>query len=108
MLGRKTRMKPSMVDQIFDITVYILLTLALLAVLYPLYFMIIASFSNPNALYQGRVILLPKDVTVLGYQRIFSNNLIFRSYMNSILYTIAGVLVCVTLTIPTAFALSRP
>ena len=101
-------MRPSLVDRIYDISVYIILTAALLAVLYPLYFMIIASISDPNAIYQGRVILLPQDITTLGYQRIFSNALIFRSYLNSIIYTICGVLVSLILTIPTAFALSRP
>jgi len=101
-------MRPSLIDCVYDIVVYIILTFALLSVLYPLYFMCIASFSDPNALYQGRVILLPKEVTVLGYQRIFSNTVIFRSYLNSIIYTIAGVLVSLVLTIPTAFALSRP
>ena len=100
--------KASMVDRIYDTGVYIVLSLSLIAVFYPLYFMVIASFSDPNAIYQGRVILVPKDVTILGYQRIFSNTLIFRSYMNSILYTVSGVLVSLILTIPTAFALSRP
>ena len=108
MVRKYTGIKASMVDRIYDTSVYIVLTLALIAVFYPLYFMIIASFSDPNAIYQGRVILLPKDMTLLGYQRIFSNALIFRSYLNSIIYTISGVLVSLILTIPTAFALSRP
>jgi len=100
--------KPSYSDKVFNLIVYTLLGFALIVVLYPLYFMCIASISDPNALYQGRVLLLPKDITFLGYQRIFSNMVIFRSYLNSIIYTIAGVSVSLVLTIPTAFALSRP
>jgi len=101
-------MKTSPADRIFDIAVYVLLGFAVLTVLYPLYFMCIASISNPDAIYQGRVVLLPKEITALGYQRIFSNTVIFRSYLNSIIYTISGVLISLILTIPTAFALSRP
>jgi putative aldouronate transport system permease protein len=104
----KQAVKPALADKFFNSAIYLLLSLALAAVLYPLYFMCIASVSDPNALYQGRVILLPKDITYLGYQRIFSNAVIFRGYLNSIVYTIAGVLVSLVLTIPTAFALSRP
>jgi putative aldouronate transport system permease protein len=105
--GKKRTIKSALPDKFFNLAIYLLLTLALIAVLYPLYFMCIASVSDPNALYQGRVIFLPKDVTWLGYQRIFSNVVIFRSYLNSIIYTIAGILVSLVLTIPTAFALSR-
>lgn len=103
----KRTVKAALSDKLFDLAIYLLLGLALAAVLYPLYFMGIASISEPNALYQGRVILLPKDITWLGYRRIFSNAVIFRSYLNSIIYTLAGVLVSLVLTIPTAFALSR-
>jgi putative aldouronate transport system permease protein len=105
---QKPGVKSVGIDRIFDLIVYVLLAFALITVLYPLYFMCIASISEPNALYQGRVVLLPKDITYLGYQRIFSNNTIFNSYLNSIIYTIVGVLVSLVLTIPTAFAISRP
>jgi putative aldouronate transport system permease protein len=104
----RTAVKPARSDRAFDVILYVFLGAALVAVLYPLYFMCIASVSDPNALYQGRVILLPKDLTFLGYERIFSNTVIFQSYLNSIIYTIAGVLVSLVLTIPAAFALSRP
>jgi putative aldouronate transport system permease protein len=70
--------------------------------------MCIASISDPNAIFQGRVIFLPKDITFEGYERMFSNTLIWRSYLNSIIYTIAGVVVSLVVTIPMAFALSRP
>jgi putative aldouronate transport system permease protein len=104
---KKNLIKPSFSDKVFNITVYILLSLALVIVLYPLYFMCIASVSDPNAIFQGRVILLPKNITFQGYERMFSNTLIWRSYFNSIIYTIAGVLVSLAVTIPVAFALSR-
>ena len=94
-------------DQLFDLLNSVLLILILVIVIYPVYFMCIASISDPNAIYQGRVILLPKDITLLGYERIFSDDIIWRGYLNSILYAMVGVAVSVALTIPTAFALSR-
>ncbi|MDR0473440.1 MAG: carbohydrate ABC transporter permease, partial [Treponema sp.] len=104
---KKTSIKPSFQDNVFNIAVYSLLSIALVLVLYPLYFMCIASISDPNAIFQGRVILLPKSITYLGYERMFSNTLIWRAYLNSIIYTITGVLVSLAVTIPAAFALSR-
>jgi putative aldouronate transport system permease protein len=105
---KKNIIKPSFSDRVFNITVYVLLSLALVIILYPLYFMCIASISDPNAIFQGRVILLPKDITFQGYEKMFSNQLIWRSYLNSIIYTIVGVIASLAVTIPTAFALSRP
>ncbi|MDL2233108.1 carbohydrate ABC transporter permease [Ruminococcaceae bacterium OttesenSCG-928-L11] len=94
-------------DAIFDIANHALLFLMVLVVLYPLYFSFIASFSNPQAIYQGRVIFLPADITFSGYQKIFSNDSIWRSYGNSILYTAVGTCFNLIFTIPLAFALSR-
>jgi putative aldouronate transport system permease protein len=104
----KSFIKPAFSDRVFNLTVYILLSLVLVIILYPLYFMCIASISDPNAIFQGRVIFLPRNITFQGYGRMFSNQLIWRSYLNSIIYTIAGVLVSLAVTIPAAFALSRP
>ena len=106
-VSRKRAIKPSFEDKVFSIVVYFLLSLALLLILYPLYFMCIASISDPNAIFQGRVFFSPKNITFNGYERMFSNDLIWRSYFNSIVYTIVGVLVSLATTIPGAFALSR-
>jgi putative aldouronate transport system permease protein len=103
----KSVIKPAFSDRIFNLVVYVLLSLVLVIILYPLYFMCIASISDPNAIFQGRVILLPKNITFQGYGKMFSNTLIWRSYLNSIIYTIAGVLVSLAVTVPAAFALSR-
>jgi putative aldouronate transport system permease protein len=104
---KKNAVKPCFSDRVFNGAVYVILSLALLVILYPLYFMCIASVSDPNAIFQGRVVLLPKNITLRGYERMFSNTLIWRSYLNSIIYTIAGTLVSLGVTIPAAFALSR-
>ncbi|MFF3023241.1 carbohydrate ABC transporter permease [Gottfriedia sp. NPDC057948] len=94
-------------DKIFDTINFIFLTFICLAVLYPLYFVIIASISNPDLVYNGSVWLLPKEITFEGYKRIFSDSKILIGYKNTIIYTVLGTAVQVSLTLMAAYALSR-
>lgn len=94
-------------DKIFDITNLIILLLILLAVLYPLYFIVIASFSDPNAVAAGKVWLFPVGFNVDGYKEILKNNDLWSGYANSIKYTVIGTSLNIALTIPAAYALSR-
>lgn len=103
----KARIKRTGEDLIFDIFNYFILTLFMLMVLYPLYFIIIASISNPDAIYEGRVYLWPKDITFEGYKKIFQNSSIWTGYLNTIIYTTIGTIINVIFTITGAFALSR-
>ncbi|MBM7654468.1 carbohydrate ABC transporter permease [Neobacillus cucumis] len=94
-------------DKIFDVVNTVFLTLICLAVLYPLYFVIIASISNPNMVYNGEVWLFPKEITFEGYKRIFSDPKIWLGYKNTVIYTVVGTVVQVSLTLMAAYALSR-
>lgn len=94
-------------DILFDIVNITLLAVIMVLVLYPLYFSLIASFSSPKAVYQGRVLLLPADITLSGYKKIFSDSAIWMGYLNSILYTFTGTAANLIFTLPLAFALSR-
>lgn len=95
-------------DKIFAVVNVTLLCVIMFIVLYPLYFSLIASFSSPNAIYQGRVLLWPADVTFRGYEKVFSNQVIWQSYLNAVWYTLTGTCVNLCMTIPFAFAVSRP
>lgn len=101
------RLKQTRQDRIFDFVNYILLGLMLLAVLYPLYFIVIASVSDPNAINSGQVWFWPKNLTFEGYERILGDSAIWRGYRNSILYTALGTTINVFLTLTAAYALSR-
>jgi putative aldouronate transport system permease protein len=94
-------------DTIFDIVNFILLTIALFSVLYPLYFVVIASISDPNAVNTGQTLLWPKQITLNGYERILRDSRIWTGYRNSIVYLVLGTTINLTLTIPAAYALSR-
>ena len=94
-------------DRLFDVIDYAFLTLVLLAVAYPLYFIVIASISEPAAVYNGNVIWRPIMPTLEGYERILSYSSLYTGYRNTIIYTLVGTAINVVLTILAAYSLSR-
>ena len=97
----------SMGDRIFNYINTILLFLILLIVLYPLYFVVIASFSDPFLVISGKVRIFPRGFNLLGYERILQNSELWNSYLNTIRYTLTGLAINMTLTTLGGFALSR-
>ena len=55
-------------DRIFDIFNYALMAVIMIVVAYPLYYVLIASISNPYEVYAGHTFLLPADITCQGFQ----------------------------------------
>ena len=94
-------------DVIFDTVIFIILTLILFVVAYPLYWVIISSFSDPTAVSAGKVLLRPIGFTLKGYAEVFKNSQVMRGFFNSIVITVVGVCVNLAVTLPTAYALSR-
>lgn len=94
-------------DTVFDIINVTLCLIIVLITLYPLYFTVIASISDPWELMGGNVILLPKGFTLEPYTNVFKNKEIWIGYGNSILYAGVGTIYALALTIPTAFVMSR-
>lgn len=104
MLSSKRKSKG---DKWFDFTNYTLLIGFTLMIIYPLYFIIIASFSDPNRIYSGDIWLWPQDITFEGYQRIFRDSAIWIGYKNSIVYAALTAFIGTTLAIMAAYPLSR-
>lgn len=94
-------------DFVFDVILYCFAALCLIIVLYPLYFIIIASFSDPSAVASGSVWLRPEGFTLEGYQELAKQDNIWVGYRNTILYTAVGTFVGLAVNIPAAYALSR-
>ncbi len=107
MKQKKSKIRVSPADRGFDILNYVILTFCLLIVAYPLYFIVIASVSDPTAVYSGKVILWPARFTLEGYQRILDYESFFTGYRNTVVYTVVGTAINVLITIPGAYALSR-
>ncbi len=99
--------KESKDDKVFNFFNMMFLVIACLIVLYPLYFIIIASISDPNAVYEGNVIWLPQNPSLDGYNELFKDSSIWTGYLNTIIYTVSGTIISVFCTICGAYALSR-
>ncbi|MNH94805.1 L-arabinose transport system permease protein AraQ [compost metagenome] len=94
-------------DKIFDRLNIFFLSIAMIAVLYPLYFVAIASVSDPNAINGGRVWLFPEQFTLEGYRNIIRTDAIWIGYRNTLLYMSVGTLINVVMTLTGAYPLSR-
>ena len=103
----KNKVREPLEDRIFAWVSYVLLTLLALICLYPLYFVVIASFSDPDAVYNGDVMMWVKGFTTMGYEKILQNDMLFRGFFNSVFYTVVGTLINLAVTLPAAYALSR-
>jgi putative aldouronate transport system permease protein len=103
----KKYIKGSLSDIIFDIILYIVFSFIFIIVAYPLYFIILASFSNPSDVQNGRVWFWIKNFTLDGYKEVFRYSMIWIGYRNTILYTAVGVAIGLAVNIPAAYSLSR-
>ncbi|GIP53205.1 MULTISPECIES: carbohydrate ABC transporter permease [Paenibacillus] len=92
----------------FDVLVYFIAAVIIIIVLYPLVFVVSASFSDPARVLNGEVWLLPKGITLDAYNNILHNDKIWIGYRNSIFYTVVGTLINITMTLLAAYPLSRP
>ena len=94
-------------DRAFTIFNYVVLTLFLIAVAYPLIYVFSASMSDPRSVISGKMWLWPVDITFDGYRAVFRNSRIVTGFQNSLFYTVVGTFISVTLTILAAYPLSR-
>ena len=94
-------------DVVFDVVLYTICALLLIVILYPLWFIIIASFSDPSAVAGGHVWLWPVGFTLEGYQELLRQPQVWLGYRNTIAYTVVGTLIGLMVNIPAAYALSR-
>lgn len=104
---KKSIMRKPIGDATFDVINNIFWIILLFIVLYPLWFIIIASLSDPDAVIRGQVLFWPKDFSLIGYKAVFEHKELIRSYGNSIFYTLAGSALSVVVTMMAAYALTR-
>lgn len=104
---RRNAMRDTFGDKVFYTINGIFLGIVALIVLYPLYFIVIASISNTDSVLAGEVVLLPKNITLDGYAKILEHSEIWRGYLNTLIYTGLTVVLSLLVTIPAGWALSR-
>ena len=95
-------------DKASDVVLVTLCVIMLLIVAYPLYYILVASFSNPYDVYAGKTFLLPSGFTFDGYKAVFADANILSGYANSIVYTVLGTIYSVALIYMVAYPLSVP
>ena len=94
-------------DIIFETIVVIILAILTLIILYPLYFVVIASFSHAKLVVAGEVWWYPKGVTLENYMQCFTNGDLMLGYRNAFIILILGTATNLFLTILCAYPLSR-
>ncbi|GAB6929144.1 carbohydrate ABC transporter permease [Paenibacillus sp. JCM 10914] len=100
-------MPQSRSERIAGIFIYIILSFITLLVLYPLFFVLIASISAPETVMRGEVWLWPKELSFVGYERLFANSELMNGFLNTLLYTTTGTALNLVMTICAAYPLSR-
>ena len=106
-MKHKTAIRQSREDVCFSIVITIISTLVLVIVLYPLIYIVSASFSSPMSVVQGKVWLLPKEFTLKAYHAVVTNKELITGYRNSLIYTVVGTAFNLLMTIVCAYPLSR-
>ena len=101
------RIRETRQDRIFNAINIVVWIVILFIVLYPLWLILIASVSDPDAVLQGKVLFWPVDFSWMGYEAVFQYSELWTSYLNSVFYTVAGSALSVLVTLAAAYALSR-
>ena len=105
---KKTRAAGSgLSDKASDVILVAICTIVLLIVAYPLYYVLIASVSNPYDVYAGKTFLLPSQFTLQGYSAVFADPNILTGYWNSIKYTVIGTIFSVVMLYIAAYPLAQ-
>lgn len=101
------KIKKSKEDKIFDFFLYLIAIVIIVIMIYPMYFIVIASISDPTAVSNGELLFIPTGINLKAYKELAGYARLWTGYRNTILYTIIGTLVVLIVNIPTAYALSR-
>ncbi|MBR2884697.1 MAG: carbohydrate ABC transporter permease [Clostridia bacterium] len=102
------KIKHSFGERLFDVINNIIMLLVAFVMIYPLYYVVVASFSNASEFVSHKGMLWsPLSPNILAYQLAFKNPMLLRGYANTIFIVVVGVLVNLILTVIGAYFLSR-
>jgi len=105
--SKRRKIKDPLGDKVLYTIVHVIMVFLLIITLYPLIYVVSASFSSPQAVSTGQVVLWPVDFSLRGYQEVFEYKVVWIGYRNTIFYTVCGTLINVVMTLCAAFALSK-
>lgn len=107
-MGTKTKAgtPAGLSDRTSDIILVVLSVIIAFIVAYPLYYVLVASVSNPYDVYAGKTFLFPSGFTLEGYSAVFADKNLLTGFINSIKYTVIGTVFSVTMLYLAAYPLS--
>lgn len=107
--SKKNRIKRRPSEVAFDVFNVILMAVLMLIMIYPLWYVLIASISDPLLMMQHRGLLfwIQGDASLRAYQEVLRNPFLINGYRNTIFYVVAGTTINVVLTSVAAYVLSR-
>lgn len=99
--------RTSKADIVFDVVVILIMAVVCIILLYPLYFILIASVTNPDIVNRGGLLLYPEAIYLDGYKKILEYEPLWTGYKNSLIYMVLGTSINLLITIPAGYVLSR-
>ena len=105
--ANKAHKKLISADKTFDVANVVIMILLFFIFAWPLWFVVIASFSDPGEVWRGNVILFPKGFSIDSYTEILKYKEIWIGYRNTIFYTVVGTVINLFMTVCMAYPLSR-
>ena len=105
--NRKNTIRESTADRVFTAVVLLVVFFVLILTIYPVYYVIVASFSEPSTVNSGDILLYPIGFSLRAYDRVMKESRIFTGYLNTIIYTFSGVAFGLIMCLPAGYALSR-
>jgi len=104
---KKKKVKMSTGDKVFTVINTIIMILVCIAIVYPLYYVLLASVTDPVVVSSGKFLLYPEAWYTNGYTTTLKYQPLWTGYANTIKYTVVGTLISLVCTIPAGYALSR-
>ncbi|MEE1618698.1 carbohydrate ABC transporter permease [Brachybacterium sp. J153] len=104
---RTSRIKDSTSYKVFTVVNTVALLLLCAMMLYPFIMLLAQSFSSAGAINAGKVNLFPVDFNLDTYRAVANNGSFWRSYGNTVVYTVIGTTIAMVLTTTYAFVLSK-
>lgn len=103
----KTDIKPTRGDRILDCFIIGMLVIIAVVAFYPLYLVLICSFSDPAFISSGDVWIVPRGLNFDAYKILLDTREVWVGYRNSLFYTIVGTAMQMIVTTAAGFAVSR-
>ena len=94
-------------DHLTNLLFYVLLGVFVVLCFYPIWYVLVASISDPTYVNSGALITLPRGVHFTAYKYAFDQPQLWIGYGNTLCYTFFGTLFGLCVCIPCGYALSR-